>query len=92
MELGGDPWLKFNGAFKEEFMAKNDGKEDVRIPINQRRDLEGNFIDVMRGKDQLACNVDLGCSTMVAIKMAVESYRQRKTMLWDAKREKAKTA
>jgi hypothetical protein len=25
---------------------------------------------------------------MVAIKMAVESYRQRKTMLWDAKREK----
>jgi hypothetical protein len=24
---------------------------------------------------------------MVAIKMAVESYRQRKTMLWDAKKE-----
>jgi predicted dehydrogenase len=92
MELGGDPWLKFNGAFKEEFTAKNDGKEDVRIPVKQRRDLEGNFIDVMRGKDQLACNVDLGCATMVAIKMAVESYRQQKTMLWDAKREKVKTA
>ena len=92
MELGGEPWLKFNGAFKEEFKVKNDGKEDVRIPIKQRRDLEGNFIDVMRGKDQLACNVDLGCSTMVAIKMAVESYRQQKTMLWDAKRERVKTA
>ena len=92
MELGGEPWLKFNGAFKEEFKAKNDGKEDVRIPIKQRRDLEGNFIDVMRGKDQLVCNVDLGCSTMVAIKMAVESYRQQKTMLWDAKRERVRMA
>ncbi len=46
----------------------------------------------MRGKDQLACNVELGCSTMVAIKMAVESYRQQKTMLWDAKSEKVRTA
>jgi len=31
---------------------------------------------------------DLGCSTMVAIKMAVESYRQKKTMLWHARHEK----
>jgi predicted dehydrogenase len=92
MELGGEPWLKFNGAFAEEFKVKNDGQTDLRIPIQQRRDLEGNFIDVLRGKDQLACNVDLGCSTMVAIKMAVESYRQQKTMLWDAKSEKVKTA
>jgi predicted dehydrogenase len=92
MELGGEPLLKFNGDFKEEFKAKNDGKEEVRLPIRQRRDLEGNFIDVMRGKDQLACNVDLGCSTMVAIKMAVESYRQKKTMLWDAKHKKVRTA
>ena len=33
-------------------------------------------------------HVDLGCATMVAIKMGVESYRQSKTLLWDAKREK----
>jgi predicted dehydrogenase len=92
MELGGEPWLKVNGPFAEEFKAKNEGKTDLRIPIQKRRDLEGNFIDVMRGKDQLACNVDLGCSTMVAIKMAVESYRQQKTMLWDAKSEKVRTA
>jgi predicted dehydrogenase len=92
MELGGEPLLRWNGDFKEEFKAKNDGKEEVRLPIKQRRDLEGNFIDVLRGKDQLACNVDLGCSTMVAIKMAVESYRQRRTLLWDAKKEKVTTA
>jgi hypothetical protein len=38
------------------------------------------------------CNEDLGCSTMVTIKMAVESYRQRKTLLWDAAKEKVYTA
>lgn len=88
MELGGEPVLRWNGDFKEEFKAKNDGKEEARLPIRQRRDLEGNFIDVLRGKDRLACNADLGCATMVAIKMAVESYRQSKTFLWDAKAEK----
>lgn len=88
MELGGEPSLKFNGDFAAEFKAKNDGKEEVRLPIKPRRDLEGNFIDVLRGKDKLACNVDLGASTMVAIKMAVESYRQRKTLAWDAKNER----
>ena len=88
LELGGEPVLKFNGDFKEEFKAKNDGKEEVRLPLAPRRDLEGNFIDVLRGKDKLACNADLGCATMVAIKMAVESYRQKKSMLWDAKRER----
>ena len=56
------------------------------------RDLEGNFIDVLRGKDKLACNADLGYATMVAIKMAVESFRQSMTLLWDAKEEKVKTA
>jgi predicted dehydrogenase len=91
MELGGEPSLRFNGDFKEEFKSRNGGKEEARIPVKQRRDLEGNFIDVLRGKDKLACNADLGCATMVAIKMAVESYRQKKTMLWDARREKVGT-
>jgi hypothetical protein len=36
----------------------------------------------------LHCNVELGTATMVAIKLAVESYRQRKVMNWDAKTEK----
>jgi len=82
MDLGGEPLLKVNGPFGEEFKARNGGKEEVRLPIRQRRDLEGNFIDVLRGKDQLACNVELGCSTMVAIKLAVESYRQQRSMTW----------
>jgi predicted dehydrogenase len=87
MELGGEPYLKVNGPFAEEFKAKNGGKEECRIAIEQRRDLEGNFIDVVRGNATLHCNVDLGAATMVAIKLAVESFRQRKTMIWDSSKE-----
>jgi len=92
MDLGGGVKMRFNGEFQEEFTAKNDDKLDVSIPAEARRDLEGNWIDAMRGKCPVFCNADLGCATMVAIKMAVESYRQRKTMLWDAKQEKVYTA
>jgi predicted dehydrogenase len=88
MEIGGEPYLKFNGDFKPEFKKANEEKEEYRIPIEQRRDLKGNWFDVIRGKDTLRCNVELGTATMVAIKMAVESYRTRKTLLWDAKNEK----
>lgn len=87
MELGGEPHLRWNGDFKEEFKAKNGGQEELRVPVESRRDLENNWIDAMRGKAPLHCNVELGCATMVTIKMAVESYRQKKTMLWDPKTE-----
>lgn len=88
LELGGDPSLRWNGDFKEEFKARNGGQEELRLPVEPRRDLEANWIDAMRGTAQVHCNAELGCATMVAIKMAVESYRQRKTMLWDAATEK----
>lgn len=84
LELGGEPSLKWNGDFKEEFKSKNDGKEEARLAVETRRDLENNWLDAIRGKAVVHCNAELGCATMVAIKMAVESYRQRKTMLWDA--------
>jgi predicted dehydrogenase len=88
MDVGGEPWLRANGEMGDEFKAKNNGKSDLRLPVTQRRDMEGNFIDVIRGQTPLHCNAELGAATMVAIKMAVESYRQRKTMLWEAKRER----
>jgi predicted dehydrogenase len=92
MELGGEVKLRFNGDFQEEFTKVNDDKLETSIAAEPRRDLEGNWIDAMRGKGTVFCNEDLGCSTMVAIKMAVESYRQRKTLLWDAAKEEVYTA
>src|SRR6266550_2870215 len=47
MDLGGEPLLSFNGDFKEEFKARNDGEEKKRLAIEKGRDLKGNWIDVM---------------------------------------------
>ena len=92
MDIGGEVKMRFNGDFQEEFTARNEDKLETSIAASPKRDLEGNWIDAMRGKGPTFCNAELGCATMVAIKMAVESYRQRKTMLWDAKKEKVYTA
>ncbi|MCC2672164.1 MAG: oxidoreductase domain protein [Armatimonadetes bacterium] len=88
MDVAGEPLLIANGDLAPEFKEKNDGKTEARIPLQARRDMVGNFVDAIRGTSPLHCNAELGCATMVAIKMAVESYRQKKTMLWDAKRER----
>jgi predicted dehydrogenase len=88
LDFGGELVLRWNGDFKEEFKARNGGQEEVRLPVGRRRDLEDNWIDALRGRGPVHCNVDLGCATMVAIKMAVESFRQSRTLLWDGQNER----
>ena len=89
MELGGEPHLRANGEMTEEFKGKNAGEMETRLKVSERRDMVGNFVDVIRGREKtLHCNVELGAATMVAIKLAVESYRQHRTMAWDAKKER----
>jgi len=89
IEFTGNVEMAGNGDYASDFREKNDGFDQVTVHCENGRDLEGNFIDVIRKGGRLHCNVDLGCTTMVAIKMAVESYRQSKTFIWDAKNEKA---
>ena len=88
IEFTGNVEMAGNGDYTSDFREKNDGFDQVTVHCENGRDLEGNFIDVIRKGGRLHCNVDLGCTTMVAIKMAVESYRQSKTFIWDAKNEK----
>jgi hypothetical protein len=64
------------------------GQASVKIATDSRPDHMGHFLGAIRGECQVSCNIDLGCSTMVAIKMGVESYRNDKALLWDAKAEK----
>jgi predicted dehydrogenase len=92
LDMGGDITLRANGDMGEEFRAKNGGQNEAHLALEPRRDMEGNFVDVIRGKGTLACNAELGCATMVAIKMAVESYRQRRTLVWDSARERVAKA
>jgi predicted dehydrogenase len=88
IEFTGNGKYTGNGDFKQEFRNRHNGYDEVIIPSENQRDMEGNLIDAIRKDEKLFCNVDLGCTTMVAIKMGVESYRQNKTMLWDAQNGK----
>jgi predicted dehydrogenase len=88
IDLGGTPVLRANGEFLDEFKATNGGQAEATLAVHPRPDMVGNFLQVMRGEGTLHCNVNLGTATMVAIKLGVESYRQRKTMNWDPERER----
>ncbi len=89
IELDRGPVITGNGDFEDEFKARNGGYLQITPSVERGgRDMQGNLIDAIRGKAELFCNVELGCATMVGVKMAVESYRQRKTMLWDATNER----
>ncbi len=88
IEFGGGLKVRGQPTWKQEFTAANDGQMEVTIPAEQRRDHVGNFIDAVRGQAELACNEDLGCALMVAIKMGEDAYRENKVLLWDAEKER----
>ncbi len=46
-----------------------------------------NFLDSIRGAAEPNCPFEIGYRTSIACRMAVESYRQGRTMLWDPVRE-----
>jgi predicted dehydrogenase len=98
-------WPEFRKANSGEFPFSMERGEDGReqpipgagtakyeIHASPRADHMGNFIEAIRDGAPLHCNIDLGASTMVAIKMGVEAYRQDKTLLWDAEAERVVTS
>jgi hypothetical protein len=88
LELGGDPTLRVNGDFAPEFKEKNDGYTEVRLAEQKGRDMEGNFIDVIRGGGTLYCTAEPVAATMVGIGLGVRAFRQGKTMYWDPEQER----
>jgi predicted dehydrogenase len=97
-------WNQFRAANAGEFAWRTKREEDRDVPdpgpgaarfsvhTSPRRDHLGNFLDAVRGDDRPNCNVELGCSTMVAIKMGVEAYRTSRTLQWDATRQRVASA
>jgi len=91
MDFSGDNLvLTGNGDYVDEFEKNNGGFSQVAVASDDRGDMQQNFFDVIRKGGQLNCDVDLGAATMVAIKMAVESYRQNKMMVWDVEKGEVK--
>jgi len=84
--------LTGNGDYVDEFRQKHGGYNKVSPNVTPMEDMHENFFSVIREGGQLNCGVEQGTSTMVAIKMAVESYRQNKTMLWDAEKQQITSA
>jgi predicted dehydrogenase len=94
-------WERFreinSGRFPHHMEQDDDGQErpvpsageaSYDVYTSPRRDHKGNWFDAIREGAQQHCNVDLGCATMVAIKMGVEAYRRDKVLLWDPAQER----
>ena len=47
-----------------------------------------NLADAIRNGAPIKCDVMLGYYGVAAVRLAVESYRKRRYMAWDARREK----
>jgi hypothetical protein len=46
-----------------------------------------NFLDCIRRGGEPACPFEIGYRVSIASRMAVDSYRLKRTMRWDAARE-----
>jgi predicted dehydrogenase len=64
-----------------------DGAEQVGTTRSTGLAHMQNFFDCIRSGNQTNCPFDLGYRVSIACRMAVESYRQGRTMRWDPKKE-----
>jgi predicted dehydrogenase len=77
------PQERFNKeGNRQPVVHKKSGGEDITL---HHRNLQ----NAIRGGEALKCDVMTGYYGVVAVRMAVESYRRKKYMKWDARREKA---
>jgi predicted dehydrogenase len=64
-----------------------DGNEMMGATRSLPRAHMQNFLDCIRSGQEPNCPFELGFRVSIACRMAVESYRQQRTMRWDAARE-----
>ncbi len=68
-------------------MNRPDGTEMVGHATNTPHVHMQNFFDGIRGGKEPNCPFDLGFRVSIASRMAVDSYRQNRTLRWDPKKE-----
>jgi len=66
---------------------RRDGNEMAGTTRNERAGHMANFLESVRGNDRPNCPFELGYRVAIACRMAVESYRQQRTVRWDAVKE-----
>ncbi len=60
---------------------------NTRTGMNETKAHIANFLDCVRSGAEPNCPFELGFSVAIACRMAVDSYRQGRTLMWDAGRE-----
>jgi len=71
---------------------KKFGNQEIKIPVDQTDPLQahiGNFLQCMRTREKPHLDVETGAKACVLINLAVQSYREGRTLYWDEKRWKA---
>jgi predicted dehydrogenase len=72
--------------------ASKFGTKDIRIPIDQKDPMVlhvENFLQCIRTREKPHLDVETGARAVVVINLAVQSYREGRTLYWDEKRWKA---
>jgi len=73
--------------FTPQKVNRPEGRETMgATPTGPRAHMQ-NFIDCVRNGRQPNCSFETGFRVSIACRMAVESYRQGRTMKWDAAKE-----
>ncbi len=73
--------------YQPQKVNRPDGTEMLgRTPTPPRANMQ-NFLDCIRGGTEPNCPFELGYRVSIASRMAVASYRQKRTVRWDAERE-----
>jgi predicted dehydrogenase len=64
------------------------GTEEIKIPIDQKDMMSAhieNFLSCIRTREKPHLDVETGARAQIIINMAVQSYREGKTLYWDEK-------
>ena len=82
-----------NGYVDPEWPTKFGHDKEFQIPTDDKKDLMkahmGNFLDCMRSRQKPTLDVETAAHAQVLISLAVQSYRQGKTMFFDEAKFKA---
>jgi len=86
------PEKKGKNFIDPEWATKFGNDKDFQIPVEQKDLMDahmGNFLECMRSRQKPTLNVEIGARAQVLISLAVQSYRQGKTMYFDETNWKA---
>jgi predicted dehydrogenase len=73
--------------YQPERVNRKDGQEVLgKLPAPPHAIMQ-NFLDCIRSGKETDCPFEIGFRVSIACRMVVESYRQSRTMRWDATRE-----